>query len=53
MMLVDIGKYVQNEAEKRCYRETLSKGNRVGSRARVSLFVQASSFAECTCAPLH
>ena len=30
-----------NEVEK-CYRETLSKGNRAESRARVSLFVQAS-----------
>ena len=51
MMLVDTGKYVWNEAEKKCHWETLSKGNRAESRARVSLFVQANSFAEGTCAP--
>ena len=51
MMVVDIGKYVWNEAEKKCYWETLSEGNRAGSRARVSQFLQANSFAEGTCAP--
>ena len=37
--------------QKKCYLETVSKGNRAESRARVSLFVQANSFAEGTCAP--
>ena len=51
MNLVDIGKYVWNEAENKYYWKTLSKGNRAESRARVRLFVQANSFAGGTCAP--